>query len=70
MMQQNRVSYVYAISACTLSYMVLDLRCITNCHHQTPEVRPRGASNLGISSLVPGIGSYRGMFRRKSLSNH
>eukprot|EP01043_Picozoa_sp_COSAG02_P074254 COSAG02_NODE_14784_length_1236_cov_11.942832_3_plen_72_part_01 len=37
--------------------MVLDLRCIRarRFAHARPRAGPRGASNLGISSLVPGI---------------
>ena len=40
--------------------MVLDLRCIRarRFARARPRAGPRGASNLGISSLVPGIGSY------------
>eukprot|EP01043_Picozoa_sp_COSAG02_P006912 COSAG02_NODE_202_length_29305_cov_20.432377_11_plen_116_part_00 len=41
--------------------MVLDLRCIRArrfARRARPRAGPRGASNLGISSLVPGIGSY------------
>eukprot|EP01043_Picozoa_sp_COSAG02_P028672 COSAG02_NODE_1749_length_11069_cov_88.967274_6_plen_71_part_00 len=40
--------------------MVLDLRCIRarRFARARPRPGPRGASNLGISSLVPGIGSY------------
>ena len=41
--------------------MVLDLRCIRprRFARARPRAGPRGASNLGISSLVPGIGAYR-----------
>ncbi len=51
---------LFAVSVACAA-MVLDLRCIRprRFARARPRAAPRGASNLGISSLVPGIGAYR-----------